>query len=382
MVDNQSRASSTTQQGDAVRRVGLYVVIGLLVVVLGGVALGRIHLFSNPSHPQAQASATPSTPGPSPSPSPLPGAGIKGPLNILIVGVDTRESIPGWVPHADSDMILHVDKDLTSAYLVSLPRDLLVNIPAYRPSHFGGERTKLTHAMSFGSLVAGHRPSPRQGLGLVAETISRYTGIRHFDAEAVLTFTGLARLVNALGGVDLYVDQLTTSISMRPDGKHRAPCSGCAHGYTGPQAVYTVGMHHLVGWQALDYARQRYIPGSDYARQRHQRQLIQAIIKRAYDVHLIDDPSKLFNVVKVLSSTLIVNGNGHTAVDYAFALRHLPAQAITLVGLPGSGVYSGGQYLGEQLNPVEASYFAALRQDNIAAFVKAHPTLVNRNPLP
>ena len=64
----------------------------------------------------------------------------------------------------------------------------------------------------------------------------------------------------------MYVDQQVVSIHMRPDGVHRAPCGGCSHGYSGPRATYNVGTHHFVGWQALDYARQRYIPGGDYAR--------------------------------------------------------------------------------------------------------------------
>src|SRR5262249_40355607 len=160
-----------------------------------------------------------------------------------------------------------------SAYLTSLPRDLLVDIPAYGPSHFGGERSKLTHAMAFGSVVPSGLPSAAQGFPLLAQTISRYTGIDHFDAGAVITFNGMRALVNAIGGIDMYIDEQTASIHLQPDASGLLACASCPNGVTGPRMTYNVGTTmHLVGWQALDYARQRYIPGGDYSRQRHQRQ--------------------------------------------------------------------------------------------------------------
>jgi polyisoprenyl-teichoic acid--peptidoglycan teichoic acid transferase len=367
-----------------VRRFRWYALAVALLVLIGtGVFVGtRVLGAHHPAaSPQARTSAHPS-PSVSPSPSPLPGAGITGPLNILIVGVDTREKLADWIPHSDAVMILHIDRGLTRGYLVSLPRDLVVTIPAFAPSHFGGARTKLTHAMAYGSEVPGsNRPNTAQGFQLLARTVSAYTHIPRFDAGALLTFTGLRRLVDMMGGVNLYVDERTASIHMAPNGKSRPVCGGCAHGYGGPQATYTVGVHHLAGWQALDYARQRYIPGSDYARQRHQRQLIKAIVATAFNQNLLTNPGRVLNMINALAKTLIYTGAGHTAIDYIFALRHMRAEAITLVGLPGVGVYSHGTYLGEALNGIQSSYFAALRGDRLASFVAAHPNLVNRTPL-
>jgi anionic cell wall polymer biosynthesis LytR-Cps2A-Psr (LCP) family protein len=170
------------------------------------------------------------------------------------------------------------------------------------------------------------------------------------------------------------------SIHRRPDGKPRPSCAGCSHGYSGPQAVYPVGTRHLVGWQALDYARQRYVPGGDYTRQRHQRQLIKAMVAKALRGDLLKDPIKFTQVVHALGSTLVFDGRGRKPVEFAFALRKLRAESITSVGLPGGSVYSGGQYLGESLGGVQSSYFAALRQDRIDAWVKSHSNLVNPDP--
>ena len=151
-------------------------------------------------------------------------------------------------------MIMHVNADLTHAYLTSLPRDLVVNVPAFAPTGFGGARTKLTHAMSYGSKIPGQRiPNPTLGFQLVARSVSAYTGISRFDAGALLTFRGLAAVVDKIGGIDIYVDQRVVSIHKRPDGKPRTLCGSCSHGYSGPQAVYNVGMRRMSGRQALNY---------------------------------------------------------------------------------------------------------------------------------
>jgi hypothetical protein len=112
-----------------------------------------------PFGPTPTPSDTPSPPAgqPSPSPSPLPGQGIQGPLNILIVGVDTREWITTDAACRHSDD--HARQRDLPASSVSLPRDLVVDIPAFAPARFGGQRTKLTHAMSEG-LSCPEAPGP------------------------------------------------------------------------------------------------------------------------------------------------------------------------------------------------------------------------------
>jgi anionic cell wall polymer biosynthesis LytR-Cps2A-Psr (LCP) family protein len=368
------------------RRVAILVVVLIALLAGGGYAVARsLRNHVDDSIPQGDLfgpseSPTPSA-GASPTPSPTPPAGsdIKGPLNFLIVGIDTRESIPGWIPHADAIMIMHVDRTLTHAYLTSLPRDLVVDIPAFAPANFGGAHSKITHAMSYGSRVPGSsRANPIQGFQLVAKAVSGYTGITRFDAGALLTFSGLIKLVNAIGGIDIYVDQKVVSIHKAPSGASRPPCSGCAHGYGGPQATYNVGQMHFVGWQALDYSRQRYTAGGDYTRQRHQRQVIRAIIAKVMKGDVLTNVTHFQSILNALGKSLIFDGRGRKPSEFGYALRNVKAAGMTLVGLPGSGVYSsGGQYLGERLSSVEASYFAAVRSDTLAAWVSTHRNLVN-----
>lgn len=371
------------------KRVRLIAIVAAVVVLLGAGAYVGVRMLSdgiNSAIPQDDLFGTPtpdgSSPGATPSPTPPPGADIKGPLDILLVGVDTRAHVKNWTPRADTIMIMHVDASLTKAYLTSLPRDLVVNIPAFAPARFGGARTKINAAMAYGSRVPGTRtPNAAQGFQLLARTVSNYTGIKEFDAGALLTFNGLKHVVDAIGGIDMYIDQRVVSIHMRPDGKHRAPCGSCEHGYSGPRMVYNVGKRHLNGWQALDLSRQRYISGADYARTRHQRQIIKAIVAKAFSADVLTNPAALNKVFNGLNKDrLIVDTRGHTPLELAYALRNLNTSSITLVGLPGSSAYSGGSYIGENLTGIRSSYFAALRKDTLDAFLKANPRLINSDP--
>ena len=147
---------------------------------------------------------------------------------------------------------------------------------------------------------------------------------------------------------------------------------------SGPQAVYRPGKRHFVGWQAIDYARQRYgLPNGDYDRTRHQRQLVRSILGTALSEGLADNPDKLSNVIKALGDTLVYLG-GRTPLEYAYALRDLAPGGITLVQLPGSGVGRGGSYLGEQLTAESKGFLQAVAKRQIAPYLAKHPKLINR----
>ncbi len=354
--------------------------VAAAVLIAAGVFV-TIRLVANhvdSTIPQADLFGTPTPSSPTPSLTAVPGADVEGPLDILIVGEDTRVS-SGTVPHNDANLILHVSKDLKSAYLTSLPRDLLVDIPAFKPSGSRAMRTKLTHAITYGSMVSGGNDT-RQGFQLVFQTISGYTGIQDFDAGVLFSFTGMRDFVDEIGGIDIYVDETTSSIHRQPNGQMRPLCGSCPNGYGGPQALYRVGMQHLVGWQALDYARQRYgLNGGAYGRERHHRQIVRAVMAQLFKQDLVLNPVKADEILKAVGRGVIFDGRGRNPSDFGYALRNLRPENVTLIGLPGSSVYSGGSYVGESLdNATKNSYFAALGQDQLDTWVQAHPNLVNR----
>jgi LCP family protein required for cell wall assembly len=348
---------------------------GAVVVVLLATGAACSHskkpAAQPPAAPAASAPATPTTPPPS------PGADITGPLDLLLLGVDTRVTIPDWEPHSDAIMLLHVEPGLKTAYLYSLPRDLLVKMPKFSKAGFGGGTFKLTEAMSRGSRVPGSKnTNVPQGYELLTRTLSAYTGVKTFQAGAILNFGGLSTLVDKLGGVDMTVDETVKSHHRKPDGSLR-PLKPGGGDYTGPQAVYKPGKHHFVGWQAIDYARQRYgLPNGDYDRQRHQRQLVEAILAKALSQNLNGDPSQLQGIIGALGKSLVDVG-GRTPLEYAYALRDLTPAGITMVSLPGDGVGSGGSYRGEALKSEGKAFLKAVSQDKVAAFLSAHPKLIN-----
>ncbi|WP_305789802.1 LCP family protein [Symbioplanes lichenis] len=344
----------------------------VVVLLLTGAGVAWSLRGGNHPEPPLAASSPPPSPSASPAPPPpSPGADITGPLDLLLIGVDTRVTIPDWQPHSDAIMLLHVEPGLRSGYLYSLPRDLRVDVPG-----FG--RHKLTEAMSNGAKVPGtDKPDTTKGYELLARTISAYTGIKKFDAGAVLTFGGLSKLTDALGGVTLTIDRKVTSIHKRPDGTNRTLVPGGGD-YTGPQATYLPGTRTLVGWQAIDYARQRYgLPNGDYDRQRHQRQLVRALLARATGAGLATDPAQLQQVITALGDSVLLSGD-RTPLEYAYALRDLTPEALTLVDLPGRSVFSNGGYIGEQLDPEARAFLKAVAADRPAPYLAQHPKLINK----
>ncbi|MBL6277466.1 LCP family protein [Micromonospora fiedleri] len=305
---------------------------------------------------------------------------IKGPLNILLVGIDPRnDKTP---PLADAIMVLHVPKELDRAYLFSLPRDLYVEIPAYPKAGFNGSTSKLNDAMSYGSRVpGGGKPDAARGFELLATTVQNVTGIKRFDAGAIINFSGFQKIVDAMGGVTMNIEREVRSEHREPDGKHRKGNPN-GEGYIGPQAVYPKGKQHLSGWQALDYVRQRYpkngVPDGDYGRQRHQQQFVKAMAGQAFSADVVTNPVKLDRVLRAAGESLIFSGRGHSVVDFALALKDIRPGNIQMIKLPGGGVFNNGDYLGERFEPEVDDFFVALERELLDPFLLEHPKLVNK----
>jgi LCP family protein required for cell wall assembly len=307
----------------------------------------------------------------------------KGPLNLLLVGIDPRDD--HTAPLSDSIIVVHVNETLDQAYLFSIPRDLLVDIPSFSKTGFQGGRAKINAAMSYGSSVGNGKHDVAQGFSLLAKTVSKLTGIQRFDAGAIINFGGFKQIVDAMGGVTMTIDQDVKSEHLQPNGKPRpryARCANnqCAHPYYGPQAQYHKGPNqHLEGWQALDYVRQRYgLPKSDYDRQRHQQQFIKAMAKQALSADVVTNPAKLDRVLQAAGKSLIFDGQGHTVVDWAIALHNIRSENMTLIKLPGRSLITNGHYFGEALEPSADDFFRSVNDGTVATFVLNHPDFINK----
>jgi anionic cell wall polymer biosynthesis LytR-Cps2A-Psr (LCP) family protein len=313
---------------------------------------------------------------------------IKGPLTILLVGIDPRKDTTP--PLSDSILIAHIPADMSTAYLFSMPRDLYVDIPADAKSGVGAHRGKINSAMADGSRVNG-KIDVTNGFKLLSKTVSGVTGIKKFDAAAIINFGGFKKMVEALGGVSMVIDMDVKSEHLTPEGKQRprksgCPISGnCEHPYTGPQAYYRKSTKpvRLRPWQALDYVRQRYpnagVPMSDYDRQRHQQQFIKAMAKEAMSKDVITDVGKMTKILGAAGESLTFAGGGKSPIEWALALKDMNVDDMVTVKLPGGGLMEGSDYLGEEFRPAEVAdgFFDAVREDRVAPFILNHPEIVN-----
>ncbi|MEU4420822.1 LCP family protein [Actinoplanes sp. NPDC024001] len=306
-------------------------------------------------------------------------AEIDGPLNMLLVGIDPRGS--HTIPLADTIVVAHVPADRSRVYLFSLPRDLVVQIPAFAASGSPAQRAKINAAMALGSRTGPASFSPAQGFQLLSQTVREVTGIPKFDAGAIINFGGFTKLVAAMGGVKMVIDQDVASEHRKPDGspRDRLPeCQGhhrCLRPYTGEQKIYHRSDKpvRLSAWEALDYVRQRYgLPRSDYDRQRHQRQFLTAVAKR-----VSRDPAELPRLVAAVGDSLTLVDGGHSLTAWAGELQGLRARHVTAIDLPGSALFENGRYLGEQYPDGVRQFFAAVVEDRVARFLLDHPGHVN-----
>ena len=311
---------------------------------------------------------------------------INGPLNILLVGIDPRDT--ATAPLSDSIIVAHIPADRSGAFLFSIPRDLVVDIPAFGPSGTGAQHEKINAAMALGSRVGNGKYDPKQGFRLLAQTVSTITGIKEFDAGAIVNFGGFQKIVEAMGGVTMVIDQDVKSEHRQPNGLIRPRLARCAdnscdHPYIGPQKQYKKSAKpvHLEAWEALDYVRQRYgLPRTDYDRQRHQQQFIKAIAKQAMSKDVVTNPSKLLKVMGAAGDSLTFAGGGHSILDWALELKGLNVDDTATIDLPGGGVFKevNGQrkYQGEQFAPEADAFFKAVRSDRVPEFLLDHPKFV------
>ncbi|GLY05502.1 LCP family protein [Actinoplanes sp. NBRC 101535] len=307
---------------------------------------------------------------------------ITGPVNVLLVGIDPRDDTTP--PLADSIIVAHIPSTMDQAYIFSLPRDLYVDIPASTKSQYAGGRGKINGAMSLGSRVPGGKPSVTQGFQHLAKTVGQVTGIKDFDAGAIVNFGGFKSIVEAMGGVTMTIDQEIRSEHLKPNGKprdRRPECAdhSCSHPYVGEQKVYKKGTYHLEAWEALDVVRQRYsLKNGDYDRQKNQQRFIRAITEQALSKDVVTNPSKLLKVLDAAGQSLTFSGGGHNIADWALAMRDVDPKNMVTISLPGGAVESSsGDYLGERFTGPVDEFFTAVAKNDVPRFLLDNPGFVN-----
>ncbi|HYN95800.1 MAG TPA: LCP family protein, partial [Pilimelia sp.] len=304
------------------------------------------------------------------------GKALDGPINLLLLGVDERSRNPGDV-RSDTIIILHIPASHDQAYLVSVPRDTYVDVPAFAKSGYPGGRSKITDAFHAGAQKGAGRAG---GAQLVAQIINRLTGVE-FDGAAIIDFGGFRRVIDALGGVTMCVDHEVKSQHMRVVDGEVMWLSQARERGGGKPVVHKEGCRRMEGWEALDYSRQRYgLPRGDYDRQRHQQQLIKAMAKEATRKGMITDLGKLDRVIKAAGGAFILDTGGVRIEDFVFTLKGVAANQLVLVKTNGGDFHSAGVQgqSAESLSPESLDMFAAVRDGTLAEWLLVHPNYVSK----
>ncbi|HZM79354.1 MAG TPA: LCP family protein [Candidatus Limnocylindrales bacterium] len=271
------------------------------------------------------------------------------PLNFLLIGSDLRASNPDAGQRSDTIIVVQINRQRNGAHLVSIPRDLLVDIPEFAPTEFYGGREKINAAFQFGGGSTG-------GVQLLSATLAQLTGVK-FDGAAVIDFRGLERVIDMLGGVRVCVDTEVTSIHTRH--------------------IFPLGCQVFSGAEALDYSRQRYgLENGDYDRQRHNQQLIKAIFGTALSQGIAYNPVKLDQFIRILGDSLTVDTGGASVSDVVLALRSLRPDALVGVTVP-----SYPEMIGDEsfvvMNEETPALFYALRSGALNEWAAVNPQWVH-----
>jgi LCP family protein required for cell wall assembly len=254
--------------------------------------------------------------------------------NWLIVGSDSREGLDAQAQgrlrtgdtagkRTDTIMLAHLPDNDTRPTLLSIPRDLEVNIP-------GKGRNKINAAFAIG------------GAPLLVQTVEQLTGLR-IDHYAEIGFGGFANMVDAIGGVEMDV---AAEIRDNETG-----------------AIIPAGPQKLDGAAALAFVRTRKsdaTPRSDLDRVVNQRKFIGAFASELASPQTLLNPLHLFPLIGAIPEALTIDTNDHPhhVASFGWSMRGISSDSVLTGTMP---VTSGSA---ETLDKAKAGrLFDALRND-------------------
>jgi LCP family protein required for cell wall assembly len=226
---------------------------------------------------------------------------------VLLLGAD-RRSAAGSVDNTDTMMLLCLDPVGQQIVVLSIPRDLYVDIP-------GHGHGRINTAYAWGE------QDGTGGLELARQAVSAALGfpVQH---AALLDFQAFVTVVDAVGGVDVDVPYAISDPTY-PDGG------------TGHDPFYlSAGQHHLDGGLALKYARTRATPGGDFSRGSRQRQVVLAVRDRVTNLDLlpslVSQSPQLWSTLKSSFETDLTLGE---IVELAIASSRIPGDRIKMAAI-------------------------------------------------
>lgn len=273
-----------------------------------------------------------------------PTALVRGAQNVLLIGSDSRAGDgnarygrDSGTERSDTTILLHLAAGRDRATAVSLPRDLMVDVPDCRGRD--GSRTEPVFAQFNYAFAAG-------GSACSIRTVEKLTGIR-VDHHVVVDFQGFKKMVDALDGVEVCL---------------REPVDDKDAGLRLPAGRVT-----LDGEQALGYVRARKSlgDGSDTDRMDRQQRFLGALVNKVQSNGVLLNPVKLYPVLDAATSSLTTDPNLASLrglYDLVRGLRDVPTERVQFLTVPREA-YSGDPNRDQLVQPDAGRLFARLRTD-------------------
>ncbi|MFD3654258.1 LCP family protein [Streptomyces sp. NPDC058620] len=246
-----------------------------------------------------------------------------GPLNILIIGTDKRTGKgnegygdKGSTGHADTNILFHVSEDRTNATAMSIPRDLITDIPDCETKQPDGSTKVIpgTQNARFNISLGQEGRDP----GCTMRTVKEITGIsvNHF---MMVDFNAVKELSTAVGGVEVCLAKPVKD----PDSHLDLPA----------------GVSRVQGEQALAFVRTRHSFGNhgDLDRIKIQQQFIGSMIRQMKSDDTLTSASKLYKLADTATKALTVDsriGSVKKLTDLAKVLGKVDTKNITFVTMP------------------------------------------------
>ena len=211
----------------------------------------------------------------------LVSADLDKPFYMMLIGSDIREGQSQSESRSDTNILVRVDGSKNQVTMVSIPRDTAIDIDGHGVSKFNNAYT-----------YDGAAGVIREASELCGVEIAHY---------AEVNFGNLVSLVDAVGGVDVEVEQRIDDTDA--DGSTGIPGA--------ERIIIEEGLQHLDGDAALVFARSRAYADGDFTRTQNQRKLIQAIVDKVLSLPVTELPGVIEaaaqSVTTDLSVTDIIN---------------------------------------------------------------------------
>ncbi len=316
------------------------VLVAVAVVLVGALGAGFLYASSidrsvnqNLQRERVLPAETPTGKGAKPRPTKPPATSpAGGAMNYVLIGSDVAN---GGVSRSDALMVLHLSADRRSAYLISFPRDLWVEIPLRG-------RNKINAAYAFG------------GASLTVRTLEGLLDVR-MDHVVQVDLDGFVDLTTELGGVRVY-------------NKHPS----VSNGYNFPVGWITVS-----GEQAKAYVRERkQLPRGDLDRAERHRAVVQAILAKGLSGDTVKNPRRFLAFTSEVAQHLTVDEQLTPQVlrKTALSLRLSPAD---IASIQAPVARFGRSPDGQSIDVVDEAQMKqlakALREDAMAGYVESYP---------